>query len=84
MSIKELRMRLLEIAKSLDGEDRDAVEQAEVELDAYDIELARERERVGRMEEAGDEMARWLASPRNVGGDPLMAGEWRKAKEAKP
>ena len=41
-------------------------------------------DRIKRLEEAGDEMAKWLASPRNVGGDPLMANEWTKAKEAKP
>jgi hypothetical protein len=50
--------------------------------------IAKERddalERIKRLEEAGDEMARWLSSPRNIGGDRLMAAEWDKAKEAKP
>jgi hypothetical protein len=41
-------------------------------------------QRIKRLEEAGDEMARWLSSPRNIGGDRLMAAEWDKAKEAKP
>lgn len=47
-------------------------------------ELNAANERIKRLEEAGDEMARWLSSPRNIGGDRLMAAEWDKAKEAKP
>ncbi len=39
---------------------------------------------IKRLEEAGDEMATWLSDPRNLGDDPFMSSQWRKAKEAKP
>jgi hypothetical protein len=41
------------------------------------------RGRIKRLEEAGNEMAAWLSNPRNLGDDPFMASQWRKAKEAK-
>jgi hypothetical protein len=42
------------------------------------------KERIKRMEEAGDAMAAWLLDPRNLGGGSSMASQWYKAKEAKP
>ena len=42
------------------------------------------RERIKRLEEAGDEMHRWCSNPRIVGGDTEAADEWRAAKEVKP
>lgn len=40
--------------------------------------------KIKRLEEAGDAMAAWLSDPRNLGDDPFMSSQWRKAKEAKP
>jgi hypothetical protein len=62
---------------------------AEIEEKRKDVvwlatEKAKLENYVMRLEEAGDEMARWLSSPRNIGGDRLMAAEWNKTKEAKP
>ncbi len=42
------------------------------------------KECIKRLEEVGDAMAAWLSNPRNLGDDPFMASQWRKAKEAKP
>ena len=47
-------------------------------------ELTGTQKRIKRMEEVGDEMARWLSSSRNLGDDPFLSHKWRKAKEAKP
>ena len=44
----------------------------------------RQQDRIKRMEEVGDEMARWLSSSRNLGDDPFLSHKWYKAKEAKP
>lgn len=42
------------------------------------------QERIMRLEEAGDAMAEWLFSPRNLGGDSCLVHQWNEAKEAKP
>jgi len=42
------------------------------------------KQRIKRLEEAGDAMATWLSDPRNLGDDPFMSSQWHKAKEAKP
>ena len=42
------------------------------------------KQRINRLEEAGDAMAAWLSDPRNLGDDPFMSSQWHKAKEAKP
>jgi cell division septum initiation protein DivIVA len=42
------------------------------------------KQRIKRLEEAGDAMATWLSNPRNLGDDPFMSSQWRTAKEAKP
>ena len=47
-------------------------------------ELTGTQKRIKRMEEVGDEMARWLSSSRNLGDDPFLSHKWRKAKEVKP
>ena len=46
-------------------------------------ELTGTQKRIKRMEEVGDEMARWLSSSRNLGDDPFLSHKWHKAKEAK-
>ena len=46
-------------------------------------ELTGTQKRIKRMEEVGDEMARWLSSSRNLGDDPFLSHKWRKAKEDK-
>jgi len=46
-------------------------------------ELTGTLKRIKRMEEVGDEMARWLSSSRNLGDDPFLSHKWRKAKEDK-
>ena len=46
-------------------------------------ELTGTLKRIKRMEEVGDEMARWLSSSRNLGDDPFLSHKWYKAKEAK-
>lgn len=46
-------------------------------------ELIGTQKRIKRMEEVGDEMARWLSNSRNLGDDPFLSHKWRKAKEAK-
>ena len=43
-----------------------------------------QKQRIKRLEDAGDEMHRWCSNPRIVGGDTEAADEWHKAKEAKP
>jgi hypothetical protein len=59
------------------------------ELDYYWHRLVSEQElaaalaRIKRLEEAGDAMSKWLASPRNLGGDTLLANDWTQAKEAR-
>ena len=67
----------------------DACRKREVQLLTKQRDEARERikrleERIKRLEEAGDAMATWLSDPRNLGDDPFMSSQWRKAKEAKP
>ncbi len=47
-------------------------------------ELIGTQKRIKRMEEVGDEMARWLSNSRNLGDDPFLSNKWREAKEAKP
>jgi len=42
------------------------------------------KKRIKRLEDVGNSMAAWLSNPRNLGDDPFMASQWRKAKEAKP
>ena len=42
----------------------------------------RQQDRIKRLEEAGDAMAAWLSDPRNLGDDPFMSSQWRKANEA--
>ena len=78
MTIDEIRDRLLELAKTnrVTEEDADLLERTEVELDAAFIELSRCRDRIKRLEEAGDAM--FIRSTR-VGREI-----WTKAKEAKP
>ena len=46
-------------------------------------EIIGTQKRIKRMEEVGDEMARWLSSSRNLGDDPFLSHKWYKAKEAK-
>ena len=43
-----------------------------------------QKQRIKRLEEAGDAMATWLSDPRNLGDDPFMSSQWQKSKEAKP
>jgi len=78
MTIDEIRDRLLELAKTnrVTEEDADLLERTEVELDAAFIELERCRDRIKRLEKAGDAM--FIRSTR-VGREI-----WTKAKEAKP
>lgn len=38
------------------------------------------RDKVTRLEAAGDEMAAWLCEPRNLGAAPFMADDWYAAK----
>ena len=47
-------------------------------------ELNWSKQRIKRLEEAGDAMAAWLLDPRNLGGGSSMASQWYKSKEAKP
>ena len=78
MTIEEIRDRLLELARThrVTEEDADLLERTEVELDAAFIELERCRDRIKRLEKAGDAM--FIRSTR-VGREI-----WTKAKEAKP
>lgn len=78
MTIDEIRDQLLELAKTnrVTEEDADLLERTEVELDAAFIELSRCRDRIKRLEDAGDAM--FIRSTR-VGREI-----WTKAKEAKP
>ena len=46
-------------------------------------ELQEARERIKRLEEAGDNMAEWLEDMRNLGADACLSYAWREAKEAK-
>ena len=55
-----------------------------VDREPLATELRNALARIKRLEEAGDAMAAWLSDPRNLGDDPFMASQWRKAKEAKP
>ena len=50
----------------------------------YESDAEASKQRIKRLEEAGDEMHRWCSNPRIVGGDTEAADEWHKAKEAKP
>ena len=43
-----------------------------------------QKQRIKRLEEAGDAMAEWLENPRNLGADATLSHAWREAKEAKP
>ncbi len=82
MTIEEIRDRLLELARThrVTEEDADLLEQTEVELDAAFIELSRCRERIKRLEQAGNELAKWL--DRNT--PATILNDWTAAKEAKP
>jgi hypothetical protein len=46
-------------------------------------ELALARARIARLEDAGDAMAEWNMSERNLGCDPELLRKWQQAKEAK-
>lgn len=54
------------------------------EMKRMERELNAANAKIKRMEQAGDEMATWLSSSRNLGDDPFMSHQWNKAKEAKP
>lgn len=56
----------------------------EQHISELEEENGRLKQRIKRLEEAGDEMHRWCSNPRIVGGDTEAADEWRKAKEVKP
>ena len=60
---------------------RDTFWNAAVDLKKQNDEL---KQRIKRLEEAGDAMAAWLLDPRNLGGRSSMASQWYKAKEDKP
>ena len=78
MTIDEIRDRLLELAKTnrVTEEDADLLERTEVELDAAFIELSRCRDRIKRLEEAGDAV---VSEPCEYTFE-----QWIQAKEAKP
>lgn len=82
MTIEEIRDRLLELARThrVTEEDADLLEQTEVELDAAFIELSRCRERIKRLEEAGNDLDSWLDRETPV----TIRTNWRQAKETKP
>jgi len=40
-------------------------------------------ERMERLQYAGEAMAKWLRSPRNLGADKVLAKQWKQAKETK-
>ena len=42
-----------------------------------------QKQRIKRLEEAGDNMAEWLEDMRNLGADACLSYAWREAKEAK-
>lgn len=46
-------------------------------------ELEEAKERIKRLEEAGNNMAEWLAHSRNLGADPFLSETWNKAKQSK-
>jgi len=52
--------------------------------DKLEYERKHYMDRIKRLEDVGNSMAAWLSNPRNLGDDPFMASQWRKAKEAKP
>ena len=56
----------------------------EQHISELEEENGRLKQRIKRLEEAGDAMATWLSDPRNLGDDPFMSSQWRKVKEAKP
>jgi hypothetical protein len=56
----------------------------QIRLIQLERQLTEANERIKRLEEVGNSMAAWLSNPRNLGDDPFMASQWRKAKEAKP
>lgn len=56
----------------------------EQHISELEEENGRLKQRIKRLEEAGDAMAAWLSDPRNLGDDPFMSSQWRKVKEAKP
>ncbi len=72
--------------------------QLERELNAASVEIERltnkvaqlyegaeeQKQRIKRLEEAGDVMAEWLEDMRNLGADACLSYAWREAKEAKP
>jgi len=76
----------------------DFAKQLERELNASTLEVERltnkvaqlyegaeeQKQRIRRLEEAGDAMAEWLENPRNLGADACLSHAWREAKEAKP
>jgi hypothetical protein len=88
--MKQLERELNEVTKERDDAVfvtekvlRDFSEHSRSHCKALD-ELIAANDRIKRLEEAGDAMAAWLSDPRNLGDDPFMASQWRKAKEAKP
>ena len=82
MTIEEIRDRLLELAKTnrVTEEDADLLERTEVELDAAFIELERCWNRIKRLIEAGDQLAKWADCNTPV----TIRNDWTAAKEAKP
>ncbi len=64
--------------------DQIAFDQIADERDKAQQENKLLKDRIKRLEEAGDWMATWLSNPRNLGDDPFMSSQWRTAKEAKP
>ena len=59
-------------------------QQQEEKIEELKRELNAANDRIKRLEDVGNSMAAWLSNPRNLGDDPFMASQWRKAKEAKP
>lgn len=79
MTIDEIRERLLELARThrVTEEDADLLERTEVELYAAFEELERCRDRIKRLEEAGDKLLRESDDDANI-------NRWLDAKEVKP
>ena len=83
--IRELNQRIKQLEEMYEGEpgERPDLLGSNV-MGLLKRELTGTQKRIKRMEEVGDEMARWLSSSRNLGDDPFLSHKWRKAKEAKP
>jgi hypothetical protein len=82
--VREMKERIKRLEEELERtkQDRNAI--AKKTREPLLLKLDRAAERIKRLEEAGDAMAAWLSDPRNLGDDPFMSSQWRKAKEAKP